>query len=56
MYHPFEYAKPGPAYIMNVVAWTFSTVTCGAVVYTGISANKGRRWAAGNRAYRLISG
>lgn len=46
----------GPAYIMNVVAWVFSLITSAAIVYTGISAQKGRKWAAGNRAYRPISG
>jgi len=56
VYHPFKYAKPGHAYILNVLGWVFSIITCGAVVYTGISANKGRKWAAGNRAYRPISG
>jgi len=56
VYPPFEYARPGPAYIMNTVAWVFSLLTSVAVVVTGVSANKGRKWAAGNRAYRPISG
>jgi len=56
VYAPFKHANPGPAYIMNTVAWVFSLITSVAVVYTGVSANKGRKWAAGNRAYRPISG
>jgi hypothetical protein len=41
---------------MNVIAWVFSIIISVAVIYTGISANKGRKWAAGNRAYRPIAG
>ncbi|KDQ27610.1 hypothetical protein PLEOSDRAFT_158512 [Pleurotus ostreatus PC15] len=52
----FEQGRPGWAYIFNVLSWVLGIITTFAVVTTGISADKGHRWAAGNRAYQPISG
>lgn len=46
----------GLAYVLNVVSWLLGTLITAGVVTTGISANKGHTWAAGNRAYRPIDG
>jgi len=56
IFRPYSSVKYGSAYVMNIFAWAFSIITAGAVIYTGIAANKGHRWAAGNRAYRPIGG
>ncbi|KAJ3989106.1 hypothetical protein F5890DRAFT_1401751 [Lentinula detonsa] len=50
----FEDAKPGTGYIFNTFAWIFSVLIAAGVVLTGVSADKGHKWAAGNRAYRRI--
>ncbi|KAJ3790728.1 hypothetical protein GGU11DRAFT_861162 [Lentinula aff. detonsa] len=50
----FEDAKPGTGYIFNTFAWIFSVLVAAGVVLTGVSADKGHKWAAGNRAYRRI--
>ncbi|KIK67434.1 hypothetical protein GYMLUDRAFT_156371 [Collybiopsis luxurians FD-317 M1] len=50
----FEYSKEGVAYGFNAFSWIFSVIITVAVVVTGISADQGHRWAAGNRAYRRI--
>lgn len=47
---------PGAAFVLNTVSWVFGVLTTIGVIITGISANKGHRWAAGNRAYRPIAG
>ncbi|KAI0661376.1 hypothetical protein C8Q70DRAFT_911909 [Cubamyces menziesii] len=52
----FKYARPGLAYVSSTLSWVFGTLVTFGVVTTGISAQKGHRWAAGNRAYRPISG
>ncbi|KAJ3777811.1 hypothetical protein FB446DRAFT_715729 [Lentinula raphanica] len=52
----FEYAKPGIGYIFNTFGWIFSVFIATGVVLTGIFADKGHKWAAGNRAYRRIDG
>ncbi|KAI0355684.1 hypothetical protein OH77DRAFT_1424625 [Trametes cingulata] len=52
----FERARPGIAYVLNTLSWVLGILVTAGVVTTGISANKGHRWAAGNRAYRPISG
>lgn len=46
----------GLAYVSSTLSWVFGTLVTFGVVTTGISAQKGHRWAAGNRAYRPISG
>ncbi|KAK7057182.1 hypothetical protein R3P38DRAFT_2839780 [Favolaschia claudopus] len=52
-YPTFEDAKLGPALIFNVVGWVFGILTAVAVIVTGTEADRGKRWAAGNRATRL---
>ncbi|KAG6874465.1 hypothetical protein C0995_010375 [Termitomyces sp. Mi166 len=44
----------GPAYIFNIVSWIFGIFNGIAVITTGVSADQGHKWAAGNRAYRRI--
>ncbi|KAF8908769.1 hypothetical protein CPB85DRAFT_1308646 [Mucidula mucida] len=55
-YPTFERATPGTAYVFNTLSWVMCVVISVAVMVTGISADKGHRWAAGNRAYRPIEG
>ncbi|CAL1707161.1 unnamed protein product [Somion occarium] len=55
-YPTFEYARPGTAYVLNGLSWVAGVLVTIGVIITGISANKGHRWAAGNRAYRPIEG
>ncbi|KAJ3757934.1 hypothetical protein EV360DRAFT_44963 [Lentinula raphanica] len=52
----FEYAKPGIGFIFNTFGWIFSVLIATGVVLTGIFADRGHKWAAGNRAYRRIDG
>jgi len=56
LYAPFEHARLSAGYYMNAVSWIAGMLIAAGVVTTGISADKGHRWAAGNRAYRPISG
>ncbi|KIM78880.1 hypothetical protein PILCRDRAFT_10813 [Piloderma croceum F 1598] len=56
LYTPFDHAQLSAGYYMNAVSWISGMLIAGGVVTTGISADKGRAWAAGNRAYRPISG
>ncbi|KAF9452390.1 hypothetical protein P691DRAFT_804913 [Macrolepiota fuliginosa MF-IS2] len=53
-YPNFEQARPGLGYILNILAWVFGILITLGVVATGISADSGHKWAAGNRAYRPI--
>jgi len=55
-YAPFYDAKLSTGYYMNAVSWVAGMLIAGGVFTTGISADKGHAWAAGNRAYRPISG
>ncbi|KAJ7901834.1 hypothetical protein B0H14DRAFT_2668644 [Mycena olivaceomarginata] len=48
-YPTFEDAKLGPALIFNAVAWIFGVITAVTVIITGTEADRGKRWAAGNR-------
>ncbi|KAF5385914.1 hypothetical protein D9615_002548 [Tricholomella constricta] len=50
----FEHARLGPAYFFNILSWLFSVFIGVAVITTGVFADKGHRWAAGNRPYRPI--
>jgi hypothetical protein len=50
----FDRAKPGLAYVLTIVAWIFGLFVTGGVIITGYSADRGHRWAAGNRAYQPI--
>ncbi|KAH9951519.1 hypothetical protein B0H21DRAFT_179084 [Amylocystis lapponica] len=55
-YPTFEQARPGMAYVLNALSWVFGILVTIGIITTGVSANKGHRWAAGNRAYRPIEG
>jgi hypothetical protein len=44
----------GPAWYINMLSWVFSYVIVFGVIWTGKAADKGRKWAAGNRAYTRI--
>ncbi|EPQ57014.1 hypothetical protein GLOTRDRAFT_110389 [Gloeophyllum trabeum ATCC 11539] len=55
-YAGFEHARPSTAYVLNMVDWLLSIFIVFGVVTTGISADAGHRWAAGNRAYQPIRG
>lgn len=46
----------GLGYVLNVVSWIFAIAVVFGVVTTGLSADAGHRWAAGNRAYQPIAG
>ncbi|KNZ80544.1 hypothetical protein J132_05665 [Termitomyces sp. J132] len=50
----FETARLGPGYIFNILSWIFGILNGIAVITTGISADQGHKWAAGNRAYKRI--
>jgi len=41
---------------MNIVSWISGFVVGTGVIVTGIAADRGHKWAAGNRAYRRIRG
>lgn len=45
----------GIAYVLHTVSWTLSIFVALSVLLTGVSADAGHRWAAGNRAYRPIA-
>lgn len=51
----FAYTRLGPAWYINLLSWHFSFITVFGVIWTGNAADKGHRWAAGNRAYTRIS-
>ncbi|KAL5528150.1 hypothetical protein ACEPAF_7286 [Sanghuangporus sanghuang] len=54
-HHPyFEFARPSVAYVLNTISWIGDVLIMFGVVTTGISADAGHAWAAGNRAYRPI--
>ncbi|KAK2463282.1 hypothetical protein APHAL10511_004937 [Amanita phalloides] len=55
-YPTFDYARPGLGYVLSVLTWVIGLLTAFGVVTMGVSAEKGHRWAAGNRAYRRIDG
>ncbi|KZT72211.1 hypothetical protein DAEQUDRAFT_62528 [Daedalea quercina L-15889] len=56
MYPSFERARPGTAYVLNTLSWIFGILATAGIITTGVSANRGHRWAAGKRAYRPIEG
>jgi hypothetical protein len=45
----------GLGYILHTVSWVSNVVIVLAVIGTGISADSGHRWAAGNNAYQPIA-
>ncbi len=51
-----DWRPAGLAYVLNTISWVVGLLVAAGVVITGISANKGHQWAAGNRAYRPIDG
>ncbi|KAJ7096317.1 hypothetical protein C8R44DRAFT_374235 [Mycena epipterygia] len=55
-YPTFDHAKLGPGLILNAIAWVFGVITAISLVVTGMAADRGKRWAAGNRAYQPIHG
>jgi len=44
----------GAGYVFNTLSWVFGLLIVAGVIVTGLAADSGHRWAAGNRAYRLI--
>lgn len=40
--------------MLNTLSWIFGLLIVVGVVVTGLAADSGHRWAAGNRAYRSI--
>jgi len=50
----FADAYPGPAWYINLLSWAFSFLIVFGVIWTGKAADKGHKWAAGNRAYTRI--
>lgn len=53
-YPKFERAQFGLSYVFSVLTWVIGILTVAGVVVTGRSAEKGNRWAAGNRTYRTF--
>ncbi|KAJ6625639.1 hypothetical protein B0H10DRAFT_2002520 [Mycena sp. CBHHK59/15] len=52
----FEDARLGTAFVLGTISWVCGVLLAVAVITTGISADHGKRWAAGNRAYQPIAG
>ncbi|KAG6333630.1 hypothetical protein ID866_5455 [Astraeus odoratus] len=52
----FEHASPGSGFILNTVSWLAGFGVAYGVIYTGIAASRGERWAAGNRFYYPVRG
>ncbi|KAF9268873.1 hypothetical protein L218DRAFT_977301 [Marasmius fiardii PR-910] len=46
----------GFGYVLNTTSWVFSALVAMGVLATGIAADLGHKWAAGNRAYHRIDG
>ncbi len=44
----------GPAWYIDLLSWVFNFLIVFGVIWTGKAADKGHRWAAGNRAYTRI--
>jgi hypothetical protein len=49
---PFPFT--GPAWYIGMLSWVFSFLIVFGVIWTGKAADKGHKWAAGNRAYTRI--
>lgn len=47
---------PGLGYVLNTISWVAGFLVGAAVIVTGIAADRGHKWAAGNRAYQRIRG
>jgi hypothetical protein len=59
----YLYEKPdrcsslaGLGYVFNAISWVAGFLVGCAVIVTGIAADRGQKWAAGNRAYQPIRG
>ncbi|KAG2119916.1 uncharacterized protein F5147DRAFT_665936 [Suillus discolor] len=52
----FEHAKPGVGYVLNAVSWVSGFAVGAGVIITGVAADRGQQWAAGNRSYTPIPG
>ena len=52
---PFSHYASGIAYALHTISWILSILVALSVLLTGVSADAGHRWAAGNRAYRPIA-
>ncbi|KAI6033137.1 hypothetical protein F5J12DRAFT_198989 [Pisolithus orientalis] len=52
----FDHAKPGSGFVLNAVSWLVGFGVAYGVIYTGVAADRGYRWAAGNRYYYSIHG
>ena len=46
----------GAAYVLGTLAWVLAVLVTFGVIVTGMAANRGHRWAAGNRSYQPIAG
>ncbi|KAG9316602.1 hypothetical protein JVU11DRAFT_2656 [Chiua virens] len=46
----------GLGYVFNAVSWVVGLLVGCAVIVTGMAADRGHKWAAGNRAYQPIRG
>jgi hypothetical protein len=44
----------GIGYVLNAISWVSGFVVGAGVIITGIAADRGQRWAAGNRSYTPI--
>lgn len=69
-FYAFEHAKPGKVspyekldwyssvaglgYVLNAISWVAGLLVGAAVIVTGIAADRGYKWAAGNRPYMRI--
>ncbi|KIJ68161.1 hypothetical protein HYDPIDRAFT_37724 [Hydnomerulius pinastri MD-312] len=52
----FEHAKPGAGFVLNTISWVVGLLVGFGVIVTGMAADRGKKWAAGNRAYQPIQG
>jgi len=54
-YPSLDHARPGIAYVLHTISWVLSIIISLSVLLTGVSADAGHQWAAGNRSYRPIA-
>ena len=55
LHHLIYPSTPGPAWFINLLSWHFNFIIVFGVIWTGKAADKGHKWAAGNRAYTRIA-
>jgi hypothetical protein len=46
----------GIGYVLNAISWVSGFAVGAGVIVTGIAADRGQKWAAGNRSYTPIQG